>query len=96
MALTRRGFLTRASVGAVAGVLGGTMAVGVSRLGETVGIRGMFAGGGHPGPAEPLIAHVRDFSTGEIGLMIGTREVIYRDPDLARHLLRTARQAGGR
>jgi hypothetical protein len=56
----------------------------------------MFAGGGNPGPAEPLIAHVRDFSTGEIGLMIGTREVIYRDRELAHHLMRTARQAGGK
>ena len=34
-------------------------------------------------PDEPLVAHVRDLSTGEISLFNGTREVIVRDPQLA-------------
>lgn len=40
---------------------------------------------------EPLVAHVRDLSTGEIGIFNGTREVIYHDPQLAARLFRAAR-----
>ena len=36
----------------------------------------------------PLIAHVSDFATGEISLMVGTQEIIYRDPELVQRLLR--------
>lgn len=39
-------------------------------------------------PTETLIAHVRDFTTGEVSLMVGTQEIIYRDPDLVLRLLR--------
>jgi hypothetical protein len=39
----------------------------------------------------PLVAHVRDAATGEIGLYSGTREVILRDPELAGRLLRAAK-----
>jgi hypothetical protein len=38
----------------------------------------------------PLVAHVRDFNTGEIAVLIGEREVIYRDPDLVMRLLKAA------
>jgi hypothetical protein len=41
--------------------------------------------------AEPMLAHVRDFATGEISLMVGTREIIYRDADLVTRLLKAAR-----
>jgi hypothetical protein len=40
---------------------------------------------------EPLVAHVRDLSTGEISVFNGTREVIVRDPQLANRLMRAAR-----
>jgi hypothetical protein len=40
---------------------------------------------------EPLVAHVRDLSTGEIGLFSGTREITILDPQLAARLLRAAR-----
>jgi hypothetical protein len=35
---------------------------------------------------EPLVAHVRDLATGEIGLFSGTREVVFHDPSLAARL----------
>jgi hypothetical protein len=38
--------------------------------------------------SEPLVAHVRDLSTGEISLFNGTREVIVRNPQLAGQLAR--------
>ena len=38
--------------------------------------------------SDPLVAHVRDLSTGEISLFNGTREVIVRDPQLANRLAR--------
>jgi hypothetical protein len=37
---------------------------------------------------EPLIAHIRNLSTGEIGLFSGTREVTLLDPQLAVRLAR--------
>ena len=39
---------------------------------------------------EPLVAHVRDLSTGEIGIFNGTREVVFKDPQLAARLYRAA------
>jgi hypothetical protein len=41
--------------------------------------------------AGPIIAQVRDLASGEIGVFNGTREVIYRDPQLALRLLRALR-----
>jgi hypothetical protein len=36
------------------------------------------------------VAHVRDLSTGEIGIFNGTREVVLKDPQLAARLFRAA------
>jgi hypothetical protein len=41
--------------------------------------------------AEPMVAHVRDLATGEVSLMVGSQEIIYRDPELVMRLLRAAR-----
>ncbi|HMD44947.1 MAG TPA: hypothetical protein VKG43_02225 [Acidimicrobiales bacterium] len=40
---------------------------------------------------EPLVAHVRDLGTGEIGLFYGDKEITYHDPKLAARLHRAAR-----
>jgi hypothetical protein len=37
---------------------------------------------------EPLVAHVRDLTTGEISLFSGTREITLLDPQLAARLAR--------
>lgn len=39
---------------------------------------------------EPLLAHVSDIASGEISLLTGTREVIFRDPELVMRLLQAA------
>ena len=36
----------------------------------------------------PLVAHVKDLTTGEIGVYLGTSEVTFRDPHLAAKLYR--------
>ena len=95
--VTRRTFLGRGSMAvAAAGVL--SSVPGLSSLlsaGEAeapaadASIAGADAGGADL--AEPLVAHVRDLSTGEISLFNGTREVIVRNPQLASQLARAAR-----
>lgn len=37
---------------------------------------------------ENLVIYLRDAKAGEIGLMIGTREIVHRDPDLVARLLK--------
>jgi hypothetical protein len=41
--------------------------------------------------SEPLVAHVRDLATGEIGLFSGTREITVLEPRLAAALVRALR-----
>jgi len=41
--------------------------------------------------SEPLVAHVRDLSSGEIGLFSGTREITVLDPRLAAALVKALR-----
>jgi hypothetical protein len=38
--------------------------------------------------AEPLVAQVRDFATGELSIMSGLNEVVVKDPQLVMRLLR--------
>jgi hypothetical protein len=38
----------------------------------------------------PVVAHISDPATGEISLLVGTQEIIYRDPDLVMRLLKAA------
>lgn len=40
---------------------------------------------------EPLVAHIRDLSTGEIGLFSGEKEIVIHDRSLARSLFRATR-----
>jgi hypothetical protein len=96
-AVSRRTFLGRGSMAvAAAGVL--SSIPGLSSLitaGETeapaadASVAGADAGAADL--SEPLVAHVRDLSTGEISLFNGTREVIVQNPQLANQLARAAR-----
>ena len=93
--LTRRTFLTCASMGVAAGaVTGGLTAlplVGDAPL-RPEDVPGATAGE----PVDDLIVHVRNVSTGEIALMVDTREVVHRDPSLAARLMHVARKSGDR
>ncbi len=91
-ALSRRRFLSHAPV--VAGI-------GMAAVGGLGAIRGMLAsrapaavqGTALTSAGEQLIVHVRDVASGEISVMAGTSEVVYRDADLVGRLLRGAQQA---
>jgi|HubBroStandDraft_6_1064221.scaffolds.fasta_scaffold1712532_1 hypothetical protein len=79
--LTRRRFLTRSSVGVA---FAGALAVVPFMAGamKHPGASPMLASGSAT-TAGPLVAHVRDFATGEIAFLVGSRRFIVRDPDLA-------------
>lgn len=86
--LTRRGFLGATTAGAAA----------VGTLMVAPGLTGVADASTGPGLelsraelAGPLVAHVRNVSTGEVALMVGTREVVYHDRKLVARLLRAAR-----
>ena len=99
--LTRRRFIAQASMGAAAvGALAGGIAGGLVGLPHLAGAVGRT----RVGPAtargttavqpEAMVAHVRNFTTGEVALLVGTREIIYRDPALVARLVGAARQSG--
>jgi hypothetical protein len=94
--VSRRTFLGKGSLAvAAAGVLSSVPGLsGLLGAAETEAPAADASVAGDAGAAnlsEPLVAHVRDASTGEISLFNGTREVIVRDPQLAGRLVRAAR-----
>ena len=38
----------------------------------------------------PLVAHVSDVATGEVALLLGSREITFRDPQLVARLIKAA------
>ena len=95
--LSRRAFLLRSTVAAAA--------VGVA--GSVPGLSGLLAGTASEAPAvetgateaeaeagalaQPLLAQVKDLSTGEISLFHGEQEVVIRNPAIARSLFSAVR-----
>jgi hypothetical protein len=95
--VTRRGFLTQMSITTGVGIAGG---LGLHRLLATdapaiaaqplitpepvqVALGGVSLAG-------PMVLHVRDLANAEISMMVGTQELIYRDPELVSRLVQTA------
>lgn len=86
--LTRRGFLTRTSLGAAA-VGAMSIAPGLGTAGQTAEVDTSEVS-----PAalsEPLVAHVQDISAGEVSIMSGAREFVVRDPQLVMRMLKALR-----
>lgn len=88
--LARRGFLKRTSAS-------------VATIGVLATVPGLAAASDVPevaGPDlselsaaimnNPVVAHISDLATGEISLLVGTQEIVYRDPDLVMRLLKAA------
>jgi hypothetical protein len=95
--LSRRTFLRRGSFTAAAVAMAGSIP-GLSTLvaGSTAeapavdnGLSDVASDGG--AMSDPLVAQVKDLSTGEISLFQGEREVVVRSPALARGLMSAAR-----
>jgi hypothetical protein len=99
--LDRRAFLARSSLlaaaaGAVAAVPGvlGVLASEAPELdaaaGDSAAADSDVLGATAADASQPLVAHVRDMATGEIGIFNGTNEVVVTNPALARSILRAA------
>ncbi|MDQ6949959.1 MAG: hypothetical protein M3256_27870 [Actinomycetota bacterium] len=100
LTLTRRRFLGHASVGAAAA--GALAAGGASVFSSAAGADAASRlatpdrAGRPSAPDGPLqegsgvIAHVVDAKTGQISLLVGTREIAYTNREMAQQLLRAA------
>ena len=101
--LSRRGFLTRTSL--TLGAVGVGLASGLgarqwlataptwpNALPSSISLPALPQVGG---PAlETMIVHIRDISTAEVALMVGTREVVFTDPQLVKRLVQAAGREG--
>ncbi|GHO93424.1 hypothetical protein KSF_034720 [Reticulibacter mediterranei] len=90
--LTRRGFFKQASAGvATTGLLMASPAfVNTSDI-PTAHAAEVELSSTADLPTTSLVAHIRDASTGEIGILFGTQEITYRDKDLVARLLQAVR-----
>ena len=86
--LTRRRFLTATSVGAAA------VASGLAATSNLVEESLQAAQPPRLAEGEELVAHVRSLTTGEMTLLLGTTQVVYRDRVLAQRLAQAAARAG--
>jgi hypothetical protein len=86
-----RGSLTVAAAGLVATVPGLTSALAMGESEAPAASDAVTADEAVGTMSEPVVAHVRDLATGEIGVYSGTQEVVFRDPTLARRLFNATR-----
>ncbi len=90
---TRRRFLKQASasaatVGVLASVPGLTVLPGLTSAIESLAPDAAPAVESASTLEGPLLAHVSDLASGEITLLFGTQEVVFRDPEIVTRLLR--------
>ncbi|HKC73630.1 MAG TPA: twin-arginine translocation signal domain-containing protein [Chloroflexota bacterium] len=85
--LTRRDLIKQTSAGAAA--LGALAAV-PGLAGAQGAPQAHAAGLSAADRNGPLVAYLRDEAVGEIGLLVGTREIIVRDRELVQRLLTAA------
>jgi hypothetical protein len=82
---SRRTLLKSAAAGAAAiGLVGASRALAGS---------GTAARGSIGTSSEPLVAYVSDARKGEVVVMVGTREIVRRDPALVARLVAIAKEA---
>jgi hypothetical protein len=88
--VSRRGFLAQTSAGAA--TIGALIAV--PGFADVPGaVAASVPGLSRAELAGPVVVHVRNLNTGEIALMVGTREIVYRDSAFVKRLVRAARSA---
>ena len=95
--MSRRGFLTKASVGVAAGVAASVAATsGIATAGSLLAAPVATDVTETPDVTpvgEDVVVHVRNASTGELSLMVGHKELVYHDRALVGRLLKGARRA---
>jgi hypothetical protein len=91
--MTRRRFLTRTSVG-LGLTLAGTSALTATSVHaqERDDLPTSMPAMAEPF-LEPMLVHVRDAAAGQVTLLVGTSELVYRDPLLVARLVEAARRA---
>ena len=98
--LSRRAFMGRAAAATAAGVAATS---GINALPGLMAVAPAVASKPAPQTAtdldlspvgQDIVAHVQDASTGQVLLLVGTRELTYNDPQLVARLLKGARTAG--
>ena len=88
--LTRRGFIRQTSAGVAAT---GMLVAAPQLVASTEPAADTAITASEPSLAaltEPMLAHVRDATTGEVSLLVGTREIIFRDTELVMRLLKAS------
>lgn len=94
--LTRRSLLTTGALGVAAGIAAST---GLTNLSQVAAAAAPTRPGAEPETlnldpvGDDVVAHVQNASSGEVALLFGTREFVYRDPALVSRLLAGARRA---
>jgi hypothetical protein len=95
-AISRRKLLTTGALGVAAGFAAST---GLAALPAAVEAAAGPRPAAKPEPVDltavgdDVVAHVRDASTGEVALLVGTSELVYHDPALVGRILAGARRA---
>lgn len=87
--LTRRGFLGKTSAGAA--TIGALLAL--PGLAEASPSRRTDFHLTQEELAGPVVVHVRDLATGELAILVGTREVLIHDREFVTRLGEAARQS---
>ena len=107
--LSRRGFLSQVSIGTGIGIVGGlglrqllsahnpsAAPLGVPQVAPVAPVTataplGLTLDG--VTLAGPMLVHIRDMASAEVALMVGTQELVYRDPELVSRLVTAAATA---
>ena len=94
--LSRRKLLTSGALGVAGGIAASAGLAGLPAVIEAAA-RPLAVPPPEPPDLTPvgddIVAHVRDASSGEVAVLIGTRELVYNDPALVGRLLAGARRA---
>src|ERR1051326_8257611 len=87
--LTRRTLIKRASIGAatIGALAAAPHLAGTAEAAHTATQQPAAA------PSGPMVVHVRNFSTGEIGVLYGEKEVVLPEPAFVTRLLQAAGEA---
>jgi anaerobic selenocysteine-containing dehydrogenase len=91
--LSRRDFIKRGSLGVAAGVAAAGIGADAALAGRVA--RGAKEPGTHAAATtadEPIVAYVRRGSRGEVSLMVGGSEIVRKDADLARRIIRASKR----
>jgi anaerobic selenocysteine-containing dehydrogenase len=89
--LSRRDFLKRGSIGVAAGAVAISSGAAIGNAVAANAKEHTTEGGAAEQTDEPIVAYVQRGAHGEVHLMVGEQEIVHRDKNLARQIIRAAR-----